>query len=83
MQSAAGVACRELGYMTGFVEFQGKKAADVSPPWLDVLHCDGTEASVRECETSAYGDTWRCGTKKDDGKYAMLYCSSGGAFPAR
>jgi hypothetical protein len=85
VQSSAGVACRELGYGSGFAEFRERNLTSTSPAWLDQLQCDGTEASVRECEGSVFGDTWRCGRKREgtNTQYAMLYCASGGTATIR
>ena len=54
---AAGVACRQLGYPTGsatILSFFGRPSS--WDYWLDDVQCDGTEASLSECDHRPWGD---------------------------
>ena len=54
---AAGVACRQLGYPTGsatVLSFFGRPSS--WDYWLDDVRCDGTEASLGECDHRPWGD---------------------------
>lgn len=76
MQGAAEVACRELGFATGSFQLAVGAEAEVSPPWLASVRCNGSEATIADCELSAFGDTWTCGLP------LRLYCATAGADPS-
>lgn len=54
VQSAPEVACRQLGYATGFFPdfLAARRSSNAAAlPWLAALQCSGSEAEVLECET--------------------------------
>ena len=54
---AAGVACRQLGYPTGFATILSHFGQPSSAQyWLDDVQCDGTEASLGECAHRGWGN---------------------------
>lgn len=75
MQEAADVACQQLGFETGLWHNLLLIPPDfpIAPPWLRELGCDGSEASVLDCERPEFGDTIECGRPQ------RLFCTSAGA----
>ena len=63
MQSAAGVACRQLGFDGGaFGDARSVPAnGTLLPAWVGRIQCNGSEPAITECEPLNYGDTETCG----------------------
>lgn len=72
VQSAAAVACRQLGFDDGIFQSVSSVPANVTllPAWAARIRCVGTEASITECEPLNYGDTETCGLTR------RLVCSN-------
>ena len=61
MQATAQVACRDMGFETGF--FRDEVLADeVVPPWLSGIRCAEAERELSSCPRSVFGDTSSCGS---------------------
>lgn len=77
------VACRQLGFDAGEFRSLGKGVSPspellyifddvtLSPSWLADLPCEGTEATLLDCGSLAFGDTASCGFSQ------RLVCSNG------
>lgn len=61
LQNTAEVACRDIGFVTGFLQDE-VPTAEVLPPWLSGISCAGQEAEVGACRRSVFGDTSSCGS---------------------
>eukprot|EP00892_Ulva_mutabilis_P011624 jgi/Ulvmu1/8834/UM049_0014.1 len=59
-EGTADVACRELGFSAGTFE-ETESGMHVSPPWLSLLQCTGSEERVADCPRSDFGTTALCG----------------------
>ena len=60
LQSTAKIACRDMGFVTGFLHDE-VPTAEVLPPWLSGIRCDGPEDELGACRLSIFGDTSSCG----------------------
>jgi len=69
LQSAAEIACRDMGFVTGSLQDE-VPTAKVLPPWLSGIRCAGPEAEVGACRRSIFGDTASCGATQ------RLFCLS-------
>eukprot|EP00892_Ulva_mutabilis_P007291 jgi/Ulvmu1/4934/UM204_0006.1 len=69
LESTAEIACRDMGFVTGFFEAADQSPA-LLPPWLSGIRCAGPEASVGACRRSGFGDTSTCGAVQ------RLFCLS-------
>ena len=74
MQSAAAIACRQLGFDDGVFRSVSSVPANVTllPAWVARIRCVGVEASITECEQLNYGDTETCGQTQ------RLVCATSG-----
>ena len=72
MQSAAALACRELGFEDGVFADVTSVPANVTllPAWLGAVPCVGNEATLADCGPLEYGNTEMCGQTQ------RLVCSS-------
>lgn len=70
VQAAPRVACRELGFGSGF-SLRFDTIVPVRPPWLSGASCSGAEAALAACELPAFGDTSSCESSE------RLYCFTG------
>ena len=75
MQTAAVVACRQLGF--GFLDgaFRGIESVPANvtllPSWLGRLPCTRLVATVEDCGEFEFGDTGTCGLMQ------RLVCNDG------
>ena len=69
LQSAAEIACRDMGFVTGSLQDE-VPTAKVLPPWLSGIRCAGPEAEIGACRRSIFGDTASCGATQ------RLFCLS-------
>lgn len=73
MQTTAPVACREMGFASGF--FKSADATEaVLPPWLSSIRCNGSEQELSGCDRSTFGDTSTCEAT------LRLFCHGGGTL---
>lgn len=78
-QSAASIACRELGFEKGRFQNLRVGTAEITllPAWLGAVPCVGVEASITDCGLE-YGSTAGCGAPQ------QLACTNGsGAIISR
>ena len=63
LQSTAEIACRDMGFVGGFLQ-PVDPSAPVLPPWLSGIRCAGPEANVAACPRSGFGETVTCGPEQ-------------------
>ena len=81
LQTAAVVACRQLGFQDGAGQLviPGETTAapppngTLLPPWLGDLSCQEVVNTVQECGTLAFGETGDCNVQRR----LRLACSNG------
>ena len=81
MQTAAVVACRQLGFQGGASQFvvPGESTAapppngTLLPPWLGNLSCSEVVNTVQECGALAFGETGECNVQRR----LRLACNNG------
>ena len=81
LQTAAVVACRQLGFQggAGQVVVPGETTASpppngtLLPPWLGDLSCSEVVNTVQECRTLSFGETGDCNVQRR----LRLVCNNG------
>lgn len=59
-QSTPEIACRNMGFESGFFDEAAKTEA-LLPPWLSGIQCSGAEEDLAACSRANFGNVSSCG----------------------